>query len=273
MDDCISNTVFFNTETISSHDVAKRISADGLVLYEVLRVIDGIPLFVEDHITRIIQSANILNVRLWYGQQQIHNRVTEFIKLEKLVDGNIKFMFTFSPGENYFLLYQSRHLYPTADMYANGVRTATLNTERQNPNAKNVQPFKEVAENFIKSEEIYEAILVDSEGNVTEGSRSNIFFLKNDVVVTAQPQDVLLGITRKYVIEACSNIGLSLQERKISAGELPLFNAAFISGTSPKVLPIHEINDITFNCSSPVLRSVQAEFDSIIMQYITKNKH
>lgn len=268
MEDCVSQKVLYNDAIFDVSRLTGIPRAEGLVLYEVLRVIDSRPLFVEDHVARLFESARIMGVALWRSGGQIIDDVLRFVACEGFENGNVKLLFVFNGAVKYSLIYQIRHSYPSVDMYVKGVATDTLALERNNPNAKNVQPFKLVAEKYIKDKHLYEALLTDASGNVTEGSRSNVFFMQRNEVVTALPQDVLLGITRKYVIEACRNIGLEVIERKIPVEDLKHFQSAFVCGTSPKVLPIARIGDVVLSCDNPVLSSIMLEYDNIIARYL-----
>jgi len=271
MNDCISKNSYLNDSIVPTSVARKAFSAGKTTVYEVIRIIDSCPLFVEDHLDRLQKSATLLNVQLWFSLNEIQSKIAEFIKHESVVIGNLKLQFTFDDNNAFFLLYQSQHSYPTVEMYQNGVITKTLQIERKNPNAKNIQSFHSIAQAFIAKNSLYEAILVDKDGNITEGSKSNIFFLKDKTVITALATDVLLGITRKYVIQAAQLLGLSVEERKIGNNELQTFDAAFISGTSPKILPIKSIDANVYVTNNVSLLQLMAKLDTIMLQYIEKH--
>jgi len=273
MKDCISKNAYVNNKIISAEEVQKALFTGNTTVYEVIRIIDGRPLFIEDHLGRLEKSASLLQLHLCYSASQIYDIIIEFIKHEGISIGNIKLQFTFDNNKSLFLLYQSQHSYPKVEMYAQGVITKTLHVERENPNAKNIQSFHSVAQSFIKEHDLYEALLIDKDNNITEGSKSNIFFIKENTIITALASDVLLGITRKYVIEAALLLGLKVEERKISMDELPEFDSAFISGTSPKILPIKTIDSKKYKTDTVVLLNLMSKLEELIHQNIeTQNK-
>ena len=106
--------------------------------------------------------------------------------------------------------------------------------------------------------------LVNRDGIITEGSRSNVFFVKNGEVYTSPTDTVLPGVTRTVIIRILEDAGIPLHYSAIKQEELSGFDAAFISGTSPKVLPVANIGDIAYDVDNPVLRSLMARYDILI---------
>jgi branched-chain amino acid aminotransferase len=120
----------------------------------------------------------------------------------------------------------------------------------------------------MEEEKVYEVILVHPEGYITEGSRSNLFMIKNNEVYTPKVTDILPGITRKYILQVCKDLNLILNERRIFRDELFAMDALFITGTSPKVLPIRNIYYANFDVKHPVLRLIMKKFDELIENYL-----
>ena len=116
----------------------------------------------------------------------------------------------------------------------------------------------------IKSGELYEVFLVNRDGIITEGSRSNVFFIKNGEVYTSPTDTVLPGVTRTVIIKILEDAGIPLHYSAIKQEELSGFDAAFISGTSPKVLPVASIGDIVYDVDDPVLRFVLAQYNILL---------
>ena len=104
-------------------------------------------------------------------------------------------------------------------------------------------------------------LLVDRNGQITEGSRSNVFFIKDGEVFTAPAEKVLLGVTRSKIIEIIRSMGVVLHEEAVDAGDIGSFDAAFISGTSPKVLPISSAGETSFDVNEPILRKIMEKYD------------
>jgi len=82
---------------------------------------------------------------------------------------------------------------------------------------------------------------VDQNGYITEGSRSNIFFIKNGKVHTPPAHAVLKGVTRSHVIGICKELGMEVTKGCLHKDEVSIIEGAFITGTTVDALPIASI--------------------------------
>lgn len=244
-------------------------------IYEVVRVIDGIPLFFEDHMERLKSSAASLGKDLSSLIPFIASDIKKLIQINNQPTKNIKLLVFYLDQEiPQYMMCFIKSPYPTPEQYSEGVSTILLHAERRNPNAKvlNTKLRDEINDKLAETG-AYEALLVNSQGEITEGSRSNLFFLVHGKVYTAPAQDVLIGITRKYILQACSNIGLTVIEQPIPFSIQDYAEGAFLTGTSPKVLPIVKIEEAEINsASNAAVQSIMREYDNIIIQYIEEHK-
>ena len=92
---------------------------------------------------------------------------------------------------------------------------------------------------------------------ITEGSRSNIFFLKGDTLVTAPDNVILNGITRKHILEICRENQIIVELACVKAKEISKFDAVFMTGTSPTLLPFYCIEDKFFNVRLPLMERLR----------------
>lgn len=267
--DCISTTIWFDGKMASAESVT--IPTDAIVIYDVLRVMDSVPLFVEDHSERFFKSFDLSDRKRPFKESVFTDAIVDFIKQSGLVNGNVRCVYSISAEES-FMVYEIKHSYPTQEMYENGVVCGTFEGVRDNPNVKQEAAVKNNAYKKIAETGVYEVLLVDSQKNVTEGSKSNTFFVKDDTIVTALAQDVLCGITRLQILDLIKNLGIPLQERKIAFSELCSFDAAFVSGTSPKVLPIRKIEDVEYQVNNPVVSRLAEAYNKQISEYIESHK-
>ncbi|MBC2581607.1 aminotransferase class IV [Clostridium sp. DJ247] len=247
MSECFSKYFLYNDNIEQCNKFDENLLVTGKSLYEVIRIINGKPLFLERHLNRLTNSEKITNLRLWLGENELKERIRSLIKANNFTEGNIKLIFNFNT-DNVFLAYFVKHHYPEKEKYEKGVPTILYHGERNNPNAKVINSnFRVAVDKEIKDKGAFEAILVDRNGYITEGSKSNIFMIKDEKVITAPIEGVLPGVTREVIIEVCKNMGIKVQEEKVHYNDLKDLDALFISGTSPKVLPISCVNDIEFN--------------------------
>ena len=103
------------------------------------------------------------------------------------------------------------HKYPDKKWYETGVPCGILMAERDNPKAKVFQTsVRRKADEMIENQGLFEVLLVDRGGRITEGSRSNVFFVKNDRLFTPKGGDVLSGITRRKIISLAQEMNIEL---------------------------------------------------------------
>lgn len=248
MSECLHKYFIINDQKKNCNEFDDSLLKNGKSLYEVLRIIDGKPLFLQRHLERLENSAKLISVELWLTEDEIKEKIKQLIDENNITTGNIKFVF--NVDNDIFLAYFIKHHYPSEEDYKNGVKTIFYHGERKNPNAKIINiGFREAVDKEIKEKNAYEAILVDRNGFITEGSKSNIFMIKDRKVITSPLEAVLPGITRNVIIEVCRKMGLEVLEEKVHYKDVKNLDALFISGTSPEVLPISKVEDLKFNSS------------------------
>lgn len=267
MSECIGDFFVYNGQVKPCNEFTKIYPNSAKLLYEVIRIIEKKPLFIQEHLKRLKNSIELSSKDINFNQNNLMNSIKSLIEENKIVNGNIKIII----DENNTLVYSVKHSYPSDEMYQNGVKTIFYFGERENPNAKVINnSFREKVNEKIKEAEAYEAVLVDHDGNITEGSKSNIFMIKEKTVYTAPINNVLPGITREKIILACKELSLEVKEEKINYMEISKFHGLFISGTSPKVLPINEINGYKiYSQNNEVIKGIMEKFNEIIDRDLT----
>ena len=248
---------------------------DSVQLYEVIRIIEGIPVFLEDHLDRLYHSADLTGTNHLPDSDSLTEMIKNFIITQKKDTGNIKLSFSFSEltSQPHCELNFIPHYYPTPEEYTHGVKVGLLQADRPIPHAK-VQNsgIRDRANRAISDNNLFEVLLIDSEGNITEGSRSNVFFIKNETLYSAPEENILQGITWIKVMELCVKAGIKVIESVIPTNMLDQFEAAFLTGTSPKVLPISTIDKIGYKTDLPLLIKLQELYNQLIDSYLLERK-
>jgi branched-chain amino acid aminotransferase len=246
-----------------------------VVIYEVVRIIEGIPVFLEDHLDRLYHSTRITGLDILPGPIALKNEISQLIREEKKETGNIKLSFTFNV-ESASLEREMKfipHFYPEPQAYLEGVPVTLMKADRQSPSAK-IQhiDIRERANKMIAELNVFEVLLVDQNNKITEGSRSNVFFVRDNMLFTSPDDKVLGGITRNKVIGLCRKAGIPVVDSEIPAERLSGYKAAFLTGTSPKVLPISSVDDIFYETSFPLIRKIIDLYDKAVREYIDSRK-
>ena len=278
MDKCIGS-VYLEDGNFKKIDLFKEATqSDVCAVYEVIRVVDGIPLFLGDHLKRFENSALISNVKLWLSSEEIEKYLYELISKNSLKSGNVKLVFNFIVVDGKFtpknyMFFVIPHLYPSESDYINGVETIVYHGERKNPNAK-VQDlgFRQKVEIEIKKAKAFEAILIDRRGFITEGSKSNIFMVKGDRVITAPLDAVLPGTTRSNIMQICRDCKIIVSEEEVHENYIEDLDGLFICGTSPKVLPISKVDSFLFSsATNELIIKIMKCYDNNVRSYLEKS--
>ena len=259
----IHNYLIINGELKQVNDY-KPEENNGSV-YEVLRIVRGVPLFLSDHIKRLSHSVELAGLRHSYSENEIEEFLIQLVVENQVTEGNI--LISFKENLTAFFI---PHKYPGKALYENGITLGILHAERQNPNAKLFQTsVRQQADEMKLANDFYEVLLVDHQNRITEGSSSNIFFISDHTFVTAPEGEVLPGITREKAILLARELNIGVDERSIYLNELASFDAAFITGTSPKILPVNQIGDIKFDLQNPETMVLIKAYDNLMEAYVS----
>ncbi|MDD3705997.1 MAG: aminotransferase class IV [Clostridiaceae bacterium] len=263
--------LIINGRIISVSEAGAFSTGASSTIYEVLRVVSGIPVFLERHMDRLEVSAKLLNHSIAGISDNIRYSIGELIKANNSPDKNVKIIvYNMENPIPDYMVYFILSNYPTPEQYDVGVNVILLEEERNNPNAKVVNSgYKERVAAALADANAYEALLVNRENEITEGSRSNIFFVRDNKLFTAPKGNVLMGITRLYVFELCKDLGIEIIEEPISVSILKEMEGVFMTGTSPKILPISTIDDMSFSSAkNSIVKALMKRYDDIIEDYI-----
>ncbi len=265
-----------NGTAIPAASIGPSPDSSSRIIYEVVRVMSGVPLFLENHMNRLEASSNIMGCSTKNISDKLRNSMTELIKINDSPDKNVRIsVYNMDKPIPDYMEYFVRSSYPAPEDYKRGVHAILFNEERDNPNAKVVNAsLGERVSAALADAGAYETLLVNKKGEITEGSRSNIFFAKNGRVITAPKANVLMGITRTYIFELCRSLGIEIIEKPTPVSVLGDMEGVFMTGTSPKILPISSINDMSFNSAeNPVIKALMKAYDEMVAEYVKSNLH
>lgn len=243
-------------------------------VYEVIRLIDGIPLFFDEHFKRFKASCEYSGLHVGISMETFALQLAELAQINKVKDCNVRYLINKYADRQIFYAGFVRSSYPTADMYRQGVAIDFLYEERTNPNAKVLNMnLREQADILMARDNLFEVALVNHHGKITEGSKSNLFFIdKEGVVHTAPLYLVLGGITRQIVLEEIVNGGIPLVEEAVDKSMAGSMAAGFISGTSPSVLPIARLGGIRLNPCHEILARIAKGYNKRMLADIDRFK-
>jgi branched-chain amino acid aminotransferase len=236
----------------------------GLGVFEGLRAYEtaqGAAIFrLQEHTDRLFNSAHIFMMKMPYDKATIMQAQRDVVKQNKLSSAYIR-PIAFYGAEAMGLSARtlSVHVaiaawswgtYLGPEALENGIRVKTSSFTRHHVNinmcrAKSVTTY---ANSILANQEVAlngydEALLLDVEGYVAEGSGENIFIVKQGKLYTPDLTSCLEGITRASIIELAGELGIPVIEKRITRDEIYCADEAFFTGTAAEVTPIRELDN------------------------------
>jgi D-alanine transaminase len=224
---------------------------DGV--YEVIRVYNGTPFMLDEHIDRLINSSKAIKLPITQTVEDFKNLILEAVDKSQLTDCNVYMQITRG-------IVTRNHLFPTVPVSITmTLRPAKLisQTTREKGETAIFHEDERWANCYIKSLNLlpnilakqtafeagcYEAILV-RDGYVTEASSSNVFIIKDGKVYTTPlSKHILPGITRMAVKHATKLLNIDFIDKKFTPEELLEADEVFVTSTTSEVLPIVEVD-------------------------------
>lgn len=248
MNECFGKNFIHNGEVQPCDQFDNSLVYEGDSVYEVIRMIKGSPVFFHDHLERLSASVKLQGKELLVDFQILRIAIINLARSERKKETNLKIVFNYNNGMENWLVYFIEPMFPTDDQYRKGVKGILFHAERKNPESKLINhKLRSAIYHRLILEGAYEALLVNAENMITEGSRSNIFFMKGLTLVTAPDNLILNGITRKHVLEICRQNNVKVELRCVRTDDIAEYDAVFMTGTSPMVLPFSSIDEKRFS--------------------------
>ena len=258
MNECYGKKFVLNGKIQSSDHFDNSLVYEGDSIYEVIRMIKGTPVFFHDHMERLESSARIQQKELLTNISNLKKDIVNLVKTERKKEINLKIVFNYNKDSSNYLVYFIEPIYPSEEQYKKGVKGILFFAERKDPESKVINhKLRSSIYHKLILESGYEALLVNENNQITEGSRSNIFFLKGDTLFTAPDDKILNGITRKYILDICHETKIKVKFMCVPIDELQDYDAAFMTGTSPMVLQFNCIGNIYFNVRVPLIEELR----------------
>ncbi|HCG78145.1 MAG TPA: branched chain amino acid aminotransferase [Oceanospirillales bacterium] len=259
----------------------------GMGVFEGVRAYEtdqGAAIFrLQEHTDRLFRSAHILNMKLPYTREELNEAQRAAVRENNLDSAYIRPMaFYGSEGMGLRADNLKVHVmvaawewpaYMGEEAKTQGIKIRTSSYTRHHVN---ITMCKAKANgNYINSmlalrEAIdsgcEEALLLDNEGYVAEGSGENFFLVRDSIIYTPELTSCLDGITRKTIIEMAQSLGYEVREKRITRDEVYVADEAFFTGTAAEVLPIQSLDGriIGKGCRGPVTEKLQTMyFDTV----------
>ena len=234
----------------------------GFGVYENIRVNDGIPFFLNDHIERLQESARIINLEHPFSDTAVHGGIAALIEKTGKKTYNLKILLIGGREPSLFIL-PLNPLFPDKKLYRNGADLITHECERPFPHAKTLNMLQSyLAYKKAREAGAYDALLVNKKGCITEGTRTNFFCMRGRTLISPPESEILLGVTRKAVLNVARENGFALEERDIRIAGARACDGAFVTSTSSKIVPVRSIDSHPLGAIPAALRELMEAFDA-----------
>jgi branched-chain amino acid aminotransferase len=292
--------IWFDGEMVPWRDATTHVLTHtlhyGMGVFEGVRAYkaeQGTAIFrLEEHTDRLFESAHILGMKIPYDKKTINEAQLASVRENKLDSAYLRPM-CFYGSEGMGLRADNLKVhtivaawewgtYLGADNMEKGIRIKTSSITRHHVNITMCRA--KANGNYMNSmlalqeamrDGYDEALLLDVDGFVAEGSGENIFIVKNGVIYTPELTSALDGITRKTLIQLAADEGIEVKVRRITRDEVYVADEAFFTGTAAEVTPIRELDGraIGSGTRGPITEKLQKHYFDVVHGRIEKYNH
>jgi len=238
---------------------------------------------LKDHMDRLFDSALIAGIKIPFSNERVVEACKETLRANGLTEGYIRPIVFIGegvmgvhPGDNPIrtsIVTWPWGAYLGKDALKRGIRVKVSSFTRHHVNV--MMTKAKICGNYVnsvmaKTEAVRagydEAIMLDTEGYVSEGSGENLFLVRKGHIKTTPLTSVLEGITRDSVMRLATDLGIEVREERFTRDELYAAREAFFTGTAAEVTPIREVDDRSVGNKTPgtVTRKLQARFFDVV---------
>lgn len=245
---------------------------------------------LEDHTDRLFRSAHILGMDIPYDKDTLNEAQKQIVRENKLDSAYLRPMcFYGSEGIGLRADNLKVHVmiagwewgaYLGEEAIEKGIRIRTSSYTRHHVN---ITMCKAKANgNYMNStlalqealrDGYDEALLLDVDGFVAEGSGENIFIVRNGVIFTPDLTSALEGITRETIVKLAEEFGYEVREKRITRDEVYVADEAFFTGTAAEVTPIRELDGRKIGSGSrgPITEKLQSSYFDLVHGRVTEH--
>ena len=236
----------------------------GLGVFEGVRAYEtseGTKIFrLNDHTERLFSSAHSVDLEIPYSIDEINKAQVEIVKINKLKEAYIRPMCFYGSGSlglraddlkvHTIVAAWEWPSYMAPEVFEKGIKVKISSYKRERGN---LVSRSKVNGNYVKSmmalkealkEGYDEALLLDTENYISEGSGENLFAVKNEELFTPSLDASLDGITRKAIISLAEELGIKVNVKDLSESDITSSDELFFTGTAAEVVPITQVNNL-----------------------------
>lgn len=279
--------IYFNGDYVTREDAKVSVFDHGFLygdgIFEGIRIYNGNIFKCREHLDRLYDSAKSIMLDIPLTPAQMQEALCETVRRNGLSSGYIRLVVSRGygnlgldprrcPSPNVIIIAEQLAIYPE-EAYVNGLRTVSVSTRRNIPDALNpkIKSLNYLNNILVKIQanlaDVGEAIMLNAQGYVAEGSSDNIFIVKRGVVYTPPTYcGALEGITRQAIMEICQRDGIPLKEQPFTLHDVYIADEVFFTGTAAEVIAVREVDAriIGSGKAGPITTRLLKEFREIV---------
>jgi branched-chain amino acid aminotransferase len=283
--DKITGKIWLNGESIDWQEAKIHILTHGLhygtSVFEGIRVYDGKPFKLHEHMIRLKHSADVLGMNIDYSADELDKAAMEQIEANEIQNGYMRPVAWRGSEEmliggascttNVAIAVWKSFESKRSETRDRGIK---LTISKWRKPQKDSSPFTTKAASIytlasmVKNEAVNmdfdDGLMLDEHKNVTEASTSNIFFIKGNELHTPYPDCFLNGITRQTVVDIAAEHEIKLYERFIKQDDIQNFDAAFLTGTAIEIMPIQCIDNKEFETQHELIKFISNKYSQLV---------
>jgi len=279
------NLIYINGNFVPADQATVSVFDHGFLygdgVFEGIRAYGGRVFRLREHIKRLYDSAQAIMLCIPMTQEEMSQAILETLRKNNLRDAYIRPIVTRGPGDlgldpnkcssSTVIIVAVEWGAMYGDLYEIGLTAVTVAVRRNPPdtlppNTKSLNYLNNIMakiEANIKGGN--EAIILDSQGKLSEGSGDNIFLVKDDKILTPYTLNNLKGITREAVIELARAMDHNVLERDLGIFDLYTADEVFVTGTAAEVAPVTKVDGRTIGQGKPgpITKELMAAFGDL----------
>jgi branched-chain amino acid aminotransferase len=281
--------VWINGQLFDKSEAKVSVFDHGLLygdgVFEGIRIYNGKPFRLREHIDRLFDSARHILLEIPLNREQLTQAVLDTVQADAHQEGYIRLVVTRGPGTlgldpnkctnpQVIIIVDDITLYP-AEFYEKGLRVLTASVIRNHPNALNPRiKSLNYLNNILARIEAdragcQEAIMLNHNGEVAECTADNIFLVKHGVLRTPHlAAGILEGVTRNLILELARQAKIPVQEMALTRHDVLSADECFLTGTAAEVAPIVECDGrpIGNGKPGPITRQLRERYQQFVRQ-------
>ena len=254
----------------------------GLGIFDFFRVMEGVPVFVEDHVDRLMNSMAIMGLDHGVSKEEWISRIHEMIRVNEAQQAGFRIVVTGGFSEDGYTIPEEKNVFillhglgaTSKVQYEQGVSLLLKNYQRDIPAAKTTIYVQSMQQQPAVIKAGAFETLYYWNNIITECSRCNIFFIDQNGALHTPAQNILKGITRKQILTIAGEQGIPVSEREIQLDEIPNMAGAFLTASTKGALPVTRIGDQAIGDGSvhPIAKELESLFEKRVADYIAARR-